>query len=518
MKAGFRQSMSWLHTWAGLVLGWLLFFMFLTGTAGYFNAEIDHWMQPEWSAWHAVSTEDAATLALNRLQQQAPDAARWSFNLPVNRTWSWLNLSWQSKEGSAPSASGSERLDPFTGQPLQARATGGGQALYVMHWRLHYMPLSVAEWLVSIAAMFMLIAIVTGVIVHRKIFADFFTFRPSKGQRSWLDAHNVLAVIALPFHLMITYSGLVFLMFTTVPLVVAAYYGPGKAGQQAMTNEVYQRPPPSEASGYPATLTKFTPLLAQAEDRWGAGQAYYVNIHHPGDAQARIHLYQWQGTPLRNGEELIFDGTSGRLLEIVPVTLSSSATARDLLFELHEGLFAGPLLRWLYFLSGLLGTVMIATGLVLWTVKRRQKLEKAGIGTHRGVMLVERLNVGTIIGLPVAIAVYFWANRLIPVDFADRAAWEMHSLFIAWMLLLLHAALRPVARAWVEQCWLAALAFALLPILNMLTTDRHLGVSLPQGDWVMASFDLTMLIFGLAFACIAAILVHRKDAKSARPG
>ena len=44
---------------------------------------------------------------------------------------------------------------------------------------------------------------------------------------------------------------------------------------------------------------------------------------------------------------------------------------------LHEGLFASPLLRILYVLTGVLGTAMIATGLVLWTVKRRPKQLKA---------------------------------------------------------------------------------------------------------------------------------------------
>lgn len=28
MKEGFRQAMAWLHTWAGLVFGWLLFAIF----------------------------------------------------------------------------------------------------------------------------------------------------------------------------------------------------------------------------------------------------------------------------------------------------------------------------------------------------------------------------------------------------------------------------------------------------------------------------------------------------------
>jgi hypothetical protein len=63
----------------------------------------------------------------------------------------------------------------------------------------------------------MLVAIVSGVITHRRIFADFFTFRRNKGQRSWLDAHNATAVLALPFHLMITYTGLITLMFMIMP-------------------------------------------------------------------------------------------------------------------------------------------------------------------------------------------------------------------------------------------------------------------------------------------------------------
>ena len=47
MKEGFRQAMAWLHTWAGLIFGWLLFAIFLTGTLAYFKDEITHWMQPE---------------------------------------------------------------------------------------------------------------------------------------------------------------------------------------------------------------------------------------------------------------------------------------------------------------------------------------------------------------------------------------------------------------------------------------------------------------------------------------
>ena len=46
-QQGFRQSMTWLHTWFGLVMCWIMYFMFVTGTLGYFDTEIDRWMKPE---------------------------------------------------------------------------------------------------------------------------------------------------------------------------------------------------------------------------------------------------------------------------------------------------------------------------------------------------------------------------------------------------------------------------------------------------------------------------------------
>ena len=71
MKEGFRQAMAWLHTWAGLIFGWLLFAIFLTGTLAYFKDEISHWMQPEIPA-RAVSSEASLTLAQHYLSSTPP--------------------------------------------------------------------------------------------------------------------------------------------------------------------------------------------------------------------------------------------------------------------------------------------------------------------------------------------------------------------------------------------------------------------------------------------------------------
>ncbi len=501
MKQTFRQSMAWLHTWAGLVLGWVLYLMFVTGTAGYLDTEIDRWMKPEAPPAAAnVNALEAAQVGAIWLQTQAPVARRWFIALPSDRNNPYLRTFWEDADGNT----GNDNLDIATGRPFDTRETGGGQLLYQMHWRLHYLPETFTNWFISVATMFMFVAMVTGIIIHKNIFKDFFTFRPRKGQRSWMDAHNVLSVMTLPFQLMITYSGLIFMMFVCMPLVIAAYYGGGEDGQGKFFDEVFSSPAIVEAAGVPANMIDLAAPIAAGEACWGSGKVGSLEIDHPNDANARITVNgPFTASPLRSAPSLTFDGVTGELLDERAARTSAIKATRDVFLGLHEGLFADPWLRVLYLLSGLMGAAMVATGLVLWTTKRRQKLARRGRAEAREIAFVERLNVGTIVGLPIGIAAYFWANRLLPHDMAGRADWEVHAMFIAWGMMLLHAAVRPKMRVWREQWWMAAIAFGLLPLINVLTADRGLLHSLSADDWVFAGFDLSMLGLGLVSLMIA---------------
>lgn len=204
---GFRQSMATLHTWVGLLPGWLLFLIFLFGTTAYFQQEISRWMRPEMSSSSVLSPKTLAA-ADTLLRDRATGAQEWTVSLPA-RGGQVVRVSWEGPEGK-----GKATLDPGTGREVKVRDTQGGNFLYRFHYDLYAMPRMWARSLVSIAALAMLVAILSGVVTHKKIFADFFTLRFWKGQRSWLDSHNVTAVLALPFHLMITYTGLAALLFT----------------------------------------------------------------------------------------------------------------------------------------------------------------------------------------------------------------------------------------------------------------------------------------------------------------
>jgi len=205
MNKSLRQSMTWLHTWSGLVVGWVLYFIFVTGTVGYFYVEIDRWMRPELPlAVASASLEQSAEKADLFLREEAADAGYWRVNLPVGRQSQQLDVAWGSGDSAYVGQAGQRTYVPAQGvftEPITPRATQGGYGLYRMHWKLHYLPQMLGVFVVGFCTMMLLVALITGVIAHKRIFADFFTFRPGKGQRSWLDFHNLMGVLSLPFML-----------------------------------------------------------------------------------------------------------------------------------------------------------------------------------------------------------------------------------------------------------------------------------------------------------------------------
>lgn len=482
--------MAWLHTWAGLLPGWLLYLVFLFGAASFFQQEISAWMRPE------LQTGWASNASLDRIAQRlseiAPDAENWRISLPNERGGEPVTVSWEALAGDTE-----ERIfDPVTSRELVIRETEGGYFLYRFHFELYAIPVMWARMFVSIAALAMLVAILSGIVTHKKIFADFFMLRFSKGQRSWLDAHNVTAVLALPFHLMITYTGLVTLLFTLMPWPLDANFPSHSAYYRA----AFPSAPEREVHGR-ANMLAPSALMERA--RYGLGEVRLIMFHNPGKAGAIAEIWS-RGERIGDTRLATYlDAASGDIIQRPPHH-GPAFTTQNVMIDLHEGLFAATALRWLYFLSGVGGTVMIATGLVLWTVKRRAKLPDP-VRPYFGFRLVERLNIGVIVGSMTGIAVYFLANRLLSLTMANRADWEINSLFIAWGGIFIWTLARPAKRAWVETLTACATLYALVPLINVLTTTRGLIPSLIAQDWVYAGFDGVML----ATAAVCAFTAYK---------
>lgn len=544
---GPRQSMSWLHTWASLVLGWLLYAIFLTGTLSFFQTEITNWMKPEFHQSVPNNSQlEQTQIALNYLQKNHPNAGSWTIQLPNSRqNTTQLNIR---KEGEDPRARrGGERvtIDSSTGKVLEARETRGGGFLYRFHFDLYGMPRIWARWIVGLATMFMFVAIISGVITHKKIFKDFFTFRSGKGQRSWLDAHNATAVFALPFHIMITLSGLLLLLFTLMPWGVNQIYESRGQFLQDQRKSLIEAPSedsnPTRGQGdqrsemqgqtrnegradrgegrgnrgqgqnkrpeaQAAPLADLVPILAQAKAEWKQNPVANISIVAPNTDRATIELRALNAVSVAHRgvyETLDFNGVTGKNITDNSTSLLNPSIPNaiyNITTALHEARGVDLALRWILFLSGVMGTMMIATGLILWCVKRAPQQQKQGYKSF-GYRLVEVTNIAAIIGLPIACAAFFYANRFIPADMEMRLNWEIRSFFSVWVLTLIYAIFRTNRQAWLELLMFATIAFALLPIINPLTGGQALWNTIANDQWVIATFDLAMWILATIFYC-----------------
>jgi len=485
VKPDFRPSMTWLHDWSGLVVGWLLFAIALAGTLSVFREEIGDWARPEASCC-TVDSADAGAAAVAWLSAHAASSPSW-FIQPADARSGTSYAVWSD----ARTGYIQKWLDARSGSPDGIRDTLGGDFFYRLHFELQ-LPYPWGRILSASAALAMLLALLTGIVAHRRIFVDFFTFRPRKGQRSWLDAHNLLAVTALPFHLMIAFTGALTLATLIMPWgAMSAYRGDPTALTRALYPAAIDRP----ATGRRAALAPIRPMLAEAERRF-AGGLYQINIVNPGDAAAVVTLVRAEDARIGvEAETLSFDGPSGRLIAAHDEHRPGVAIY-DVLYGLHTARYADTPVRWLYFVSGVALAAMIGTGLLLWTAKRRRQRPDAA---HR---LVERLNLGFVAGTPIAFAAFVLANRLLPPGLAHRVDWEVRAVFWTWAALLVFAAIRRPARAWTELLIGGALACLAIPLVDAATGSAI---------WTMprSAVDLVALVFAGVGAGAAAFVIRR---------
>ncbi len=539
MFQNLRLTMAWLHTWFGLVLGFVLMVVFFFGALSVFDREIDRWAIPEtrfepqpMPSFDKVlrpvfesMQPDPGQIELARSRVDGPMATHF----PVAKTWGAYTTHRDPVLGvfagfELPNAKdpddiiwGTRTIDPRTGKTLpDDQLKIGSQFFYPLHYSLNINWRELGTWIVGFAALVMLVALVSGVIVHRKLFRELFTFRPGKNtQRSVLDLHNLTGVVALPFHFVFAFSGLLIFGGTYFPI------GHTQLKPLHDLHEVLESQEtglPHERAGVPGRLASVDAMMAEAQRRWQArgmaGEVGFLTVRHVGDANAYVSIYR-AGTDriALTGEGIHFNAATGEVMrEDPPPTVAQHINT--FLTGLHLQHFRHWTLRWLYLMGGLLGCVCIATGFLFFVEKRKRQHAAQGL---RGARWVDGFAVSAVTGMLVAALAMLVANRLLPADLPGRGDWEQYAFWAAWALALAHGLWRtaPVAQAriapaWAEQCLAVAVLAVAAVLLNWVTTGDHLGRTLAAGYWPVAGVDL-FLLGAAAMAFLAARALRRRS-------
>ncbi|MBF7682727.1 PepSY domain-containing protein [Acinetobacter sp. B5B] len=493
MYKSLRQSMAWLHSWTGLLLGWLLFAIFLTGSLSYYRHDITAWTQPAFQ--HTQVTQQQAILSgLDYLEHHATDAQYW--NMQVASSDNPINIIyWQKNDGNYVF----KQLDPRTQQEVNLLPTQGGDFFYTFHFQLFGIPIVFGRLLVSFAAFIMLIALISGVITHKKIFTDFFTLRTFKSQRSWLDFHNIVSVIALPFFFVITFTGLVMFFYLYLPSAIQKYY---PQNNYDIFSELRSQIPPSTPNNISTIAMVNAQQISQRLQQQWPDQPLIdrIEIKKPFSTATEIIIKQKEDHSITQQPIQMTLNAQGQIIQdtrnVHPV-----ATLYSGIYGLHMASFAQPIIRIALFFSGILGCFMVASGLLLWSLKRQ--LQNKNNTFHFGHYCVDRLNVATFVGLPIAVLCYFYSNRLITLSHSTPNNQEIVVFFTAWGVSLMLAILSKRQYLWPIQLFLFVMLALCLPCVNIVILWQH-GDLKQMSDYTnYAQIDAFFWLFALLAGFIA---------------
>lgn len=544
----FRQATAYMHTWLGVVLGFVLMAAFFFGSLSVFDRELDRWSLPETRApqsplpsidqyvlplvgsvrLHQASVDYAAQQVIGSLPDQSSlkpefvgvytDHRDPMFVLYVNYT---VPNKPKNTDVDHVHVNGYSKIDPRTGQRLSSdveKRVALGDFFFVMHWRLHLDWMRLGDWIVALSGMAMLATLVSGVVMHRRIFREFFTFRPNKARlRSTLDLHNLTGVVALPFLFLITFSGLLIFAYLYFPTSSQMMSPLMKAQEKA---EETATPLPYDEAGVPGTLASVDAMIETAKAHWAAkgapGEVGGVEIVHFGDANAYVSIARESTDRVAFTEELHFHGATGEVLYETPPPGAIEAT-KDFLYALHFQWFKHWSLRWLLFAGGLIGCVCIATGFLFFVEKRKKKHAASG---SVGAQVIDALAVTTVTGMLIATCAIMLGSKVLPSSLQYyETGWLEPIFWFTWLGALIHAAIRsrPVAAggsnpAWAEQCWAAAGLAVAAAIANWIATGDHLIKTISDGYWPVAGTDLVLLV-GAGIAVYAALKLSRGRTK-----
>lgn len=526
--------MTWLHTWFGLVVGFVLIVVFFFGSLSVFDREIDRWAQPatRFAPQPMPSFDKLLRPVFERITEPDPDAVELARSLvdgplpekyPV-MDWSaytthrdpvldtYVSFDLPNARNPDDHVHGHQTIDPRTGARLSAGDLKiGSEFFYPLHYGLHLEWLELGYWIVGFAALSMLAALVSGVVIHRKIFRELFTFRPRRQrQRVTLDLHNLTGVVALPFHFFFAFTGLVIFAGIYFPVSETQLHPLVEAHEQA---EAAATGLPHEPAGVAAPLASVDAMVSDARRRWATrgmgGDVGFLFVNHVGDANGYVSIYR-AGTDriALTGQGIHYKASTGALIREDPPE-TAIASVNEFLTGLHLQHFRHWMLRFLYLFGGLAGCVCIATGFIFFVEKRKQQHARDGVA---GARIVDALAIATITGTLVATLSMLVANRLLPEHLADRDEWQRNVFWLTWLAAGIHAFWRgrfapqgDTAPAWREQTLLVAVLAVAAPILNWLTTGDHLLATLQARYWPVAGIDIFLLATGVA----AGLIAHR---------
>ncbi len=487
------------HGWSGILLGLILYAVVLTGTAAVFADEIG-----TWSSGHMSSTsafERPIAQSIQRLGKQTPPKYHEGvdlFEVGDHDLGAFFHRHEVDPNGELVSRGIFYRLDN-TGQVIDRQAGTSEEVfgprnddalshfLVDTHVRLH-LPNPWGLLLTGILGLAMLVAAVSGLMIHRHLFKDIFTLRRKANPVLFnRDRHSVAGTWSLPFAFILAFTGSFFSFFGTVgvPIVAMAAFG---GDVQALNESVFGNP--GQADPRPAPTSGLDRITRDAIQRTGEVPTF-IAVENFGRADAKVTTFH---PPEKGGVvpiSLLYTGSDGRFEHVKPLIgakPSAGGTLAGIMSPLHFGNFAGIISKAVWFGLGFAMCYVTLTGLRLWVVRRANEA--------RSLAWLDRMVTIVGLGLPFALlctAVAF----LCSTSSGNALFWTPVGFLMASALVIIGGAFisdRGNLSLLLERGM--GILMVILPLLRLLMGGPGWITAIEGGQPIIAAVDIAFLLAG----------------------
>lgn len=522
MRSDYVRIYKSVHTWTGILSGMALFIAFYAGALTVFKEPLARWVASP-AALAAVPLEQAPALIARTLATDPASAREFSIHLrPAEHLPARMSWQIRPEQGDDHDESSVRHfmsgLDGAGGvQILEAEPSRLAHFIDVLH-RVVGLPVDndANRWTMGIVAALYTLALVSGVIVLLpSLVKDFFALRLGRNlKRMWLDAHNVVGIVSLPFHIVMALSAVVFAYHDEI------YAVQDKLIHNGQWATAFQRQRPLSAAmpaRDPNAMLPPEALVERVRQLAPGFEASVLQYQQVTGPRAVVRVWGKDAaavSPRARGGFAAVDPYTGKVVstDFLPGRQSTPNLFISSFFALHMAAFGGTAVQWMYFLLGLAGAWLFYSGNLLWVETRRRKQARDASEPplqRRDTRLMAAATVGVCLGCVCGISLSIVGGKWLHVLFGSANPGLPYLYYAGFFACIAWAFLRGAGPAAVHLLRLAAGLTLAIPATSLL------GWAVPGlGLWANASpaslgVDLTAGAGGLLFAWMARATARR---------
>ncbi|MBB6520583.1 PepSY-associated TM helix domain-containing protein [Pseudoteredinibacter isoporae] len=494
-EKAFFQGLMRSHKQLGVALGIFIFALCFTGTISLFHSELSVWENATLSSVAAPPSGHLEDLPVDKIMQQSID----TYGGPDGKDVEVFYVS-QDMPGHRFAISGTHTesdeawhtsyWDASTGELITHQDSGLSHIIAEIHTDF-WLPSPWGRYAIGVLGVIFMMLAVAGLLVHRHWRKESDQLRLEKPRHKWSDLHKLAGFWALPFHVVIGFTGALLGLLGVILIMMAlvAYNG----DQDAAIADIFGKDPVMSEESAP--IPSMIPFVEKSREDMREGfNPQQVMAVYPGDKNMFVLINGNYPQTLGIDSFAKYRVDTGETIKLVDYIHDNVALrVYSASVPLHYATFGGVEMKFLYFVLGLMSCLLPATGLFLWL--RRRAFDWKARMVYWGLL---SLPVATATGFVMALATK-WLPAFTTLSFAKTA---IHYAGVAFVLGLLLVAFQAWRSQSVEASFIRAMQVIMCCLAATAVLDIVLQLSKGIGQWAPQAWgaDLMLLLMaGLAY-------------------